>query len=117
MFVLTVILGIILGAMFLMMGAGKLGGKMDPMRVDLGLTEQIWKIDGATGMLGGLGVLVGLIDGLSLIGVLAGIGLAIQTALAAGFHVKKGDSPKEMMPAVMMMVLAIAYVIFRIASA
>ncbi len=117
MFVLTVIVGVLLGAMFVMMGAGKVSGKMDPMREEIGLTEQIWKIDGTAGLLGGIGVLVGLIESLAVIGVLAGIGLAINTALAIGFHVKRGDSPKELMPAVMSFAMAVAYVIFRIASA
>lgn len=117
MFILTVIVGVLLGAMFVMMGAGKLSGKMDAMREEIGLTDQIWKIDGATGLLGGIGVLVGLIDGLAVIGVLAGIGLAIQTALAIGFHLKRGDAPKDMMPAVMSFAMAVAYVIFRSVSA
>lgn len=117
MFVLTVIIGVLLGAMFIMMGAGKLSGKMDEMRDQLGLSAQVWKIDGATSVLGGAGVLLGLIESLAVIGVLAGIGLAIQTALATGFHVKRGDAPKDMMPAVMSVVLAIVYVIARAASA
>jgi hypothetical protein len=117
MFVLTVILGLILGAMFLMMGAGKLSGKMEDMRETFGLTDQIWKIDGATSMLGGAGVLLGLIESLSIIGVLAGIGLAIQTALALGFHVKRHDTPRKRLPAALFMILAIIYVIARIASA
>ncbi|MFT7475145.1 MAG: hypothetical protein ACI81L_002082, partial [Verrucomicrobiales bacterium] len=92
-FVFTVILGIVLGGMFLIMSEGKVTGKMEDLRENLGLSDQIWKIDGATGMLGGIGVLVGLIDGLAIIGVLAGIGLAIQTALALGFHVRRHDTP------------------------
>ncbi len=117
MFIVTVIVGILLGAMFIMMGAGKLSGKMDKMREEIGLTEQIWKIDGTTSTLGGVGVLLGLIESLALIGVLAGIGLAIQTALAIGYHVKRGDTPKELIPAAMSMLMAIVYVIARIASA
>ncbi|MFT7476677.1 MAG: hypothetical protein ACI81L_003635, partial [Verrucomicrobiales bacterium] len=66
---------------------------------------------------GGIGVLVGLIDGLAIIGVLAGIGLAIQTALALGFHVRRHDTPRTRLPAAMLMILAIIYVIARMASA
>jgi hypothetical protein len=117
MYIVTVIVGILLGAMFLMMGTGKVSGKMDAMRDELGLSEQIWKIDGTTGALGGAGVLLGLIESLSLLGVLAGIGLAVQAALAVGFHVKRGDTPKELIPAAMSMLMAIVYVVARIASA
>jgi|GEM_PF-2580145 len=117
MFILTVILGVLLAAMFLMSGAAKLAGQMDEMRDQLGLSDQIWKLTSASGILAGIGVLVGLIEDLAVIGVLAGIGLAIQMGLATGFHVKRGDTPKDTMPAVMSLAMAVAYVIFRIASA
>jgi uncharacterized membrane protein YphA (DoxX/SURF4 family) len=117
MFILTVILGVALGAMFVMMGAGKLSGKMDEMRAEIGLSEQLWKIDGTTSLLGGAGVLIGLVESLAVLGVLAGVGLVIQTALAVGFHVRRGDEPKQLIPAAMSMLMAGLYVLARTASA
>lgn len=119
MFVLTVILAVMVGAGFLMAGAGRLMGQtmMAEVRVHLDVTEGLWKIIGGLEVAGAVGVLIGLAADLPIIGVLAAVGLIALTIGAVFYHQKAGDKPKDWLPAVVMGTLAIFYIIMRIASA
>ena len=119
MYVLNVIVALLLGVGFLMLGVGKIIGVkiMTEARQHLGLPSGLFKVIGGLEILGGAGVLVGLHDDLLIIGILAAVGLVGMTIGAASYHQKAGDVMKEWLPAVMMGSMAIFYVILRIATA
>jgi uncharacterized membrane protein YphA (DoxX/SURF4 family) len=125
MFILTVILAVLVGGGFMafgfmMFGSGKLAGQkmnLDETRDHLGVSEGLWKAIGALEIAGAAGVLVGLLEALPFIGVLAGIGLVAMTTGAVFYHHKAGDSYKDWIPATVMGALVILYIIARVASA
>ena len=102
-----------------MIGIGKLVdvAMMAKLREHLGLPGGLFRVIGSLEVLGGAGVLVGLYDDLSVIGVLAAVGLVGMTIGAAFYHQKAGDAMKDWLPAVTMGSIAIFYVILRIATA
>lgn len=119
MTILTIILGVVLGGAFGYFGVGKL--TKQPMMVDaqahFGMSDQLWQAVGGLEVAGAAGVLVGLLTALSIIGVLAGIGLVAMSIGAVYYHQQAGDAPNAWMPAVVMGAVAIIYVIARISSA
>ena len=119
MFILTAVIAAIVGGGFLMAGMGKVTGQkmMIETRDHLGVDNGLWKAIGALEVAGAAGVLLGLLDALPIVGVLAGIGLVLMTIGAVSYHQKAGDSPKDWLLAVMMGSMAIFYIIARIASA
>ena len=118
MYVLNVIVAVLLGVGFLMLGVGKLADvkMMAQARQHLGLTSGLFKAIGGLEVLGGAGVLIGLHADLPLIGILAAVGLIGMTIGAAAYHQKAGDAMKEWAPAVVMGAMAIFYIILRIAT-
>jgi uncharacterized membrane protein YphA (DoxX/SURF4 family) len=125
MFILTVILAVLVGGGFMafgfmMFGSGKLADqkmRLDETRDHLGVSEGLWKAIGALEIAGAVGVLIGLLEALPIIGVLAGIGLVAMTTGAVFYHHKAGDPYKDRIPATVMGALVIFYIIARIASA
>jgi len=118
-FIATVVLAVVLGAGFIAFGSGKLAGvaPMEEARQHLGLATGLFKMIGALEVLGGIGVLLGLLEPLPLIGMLAAIGLIGMTIGAARYHQLAGDKMKEWLPAVAMGSIAIIYIILRFATA
>jgi uncharacterized membrane protein YphA (DoxX/SURF4 family) len=125
MFILTVILAVLVGGGFMAFGfmtfgSGKLAGqkmRLDETRDHLGVSEGLWKAIGALEIAGAAGVLIGLLEALPIIGVLAGLGLVAMMTGAVFYHHKAGDSYKEWIPATVMGAVVILYIIARIASA
>lgn len=119
MYVLTVIVAVLLGVGFVMLGVGKIVGvkMMTETRQHLGLPSGLFNVIGGLETLGGVGVLIGLHDDLPIIGILAAVGLVGMTIGAAAYHQKAGDAMKEWLPAVAMGSIAIFYIILRIATA
>lgn len=119
MFVLTVILGLGLTGAYLMVGSGKIAKQpmMEESKTRLGVDPEMWTNIGRLELAGATGVLLGLFGPLAIIGVLAGIGIILLMLGAIYYHQKVGDDPKATMPAVVMLVAAVLYVIFRVASA
>jgi len=119
MFVSTVILAILLGACFIMLGFAKVTDMkvMAEMRQHLGVPRVFFMLIGALEILGGAGVMFGLHSDLAVIGVLAGVGLVGMTIGAGFYHQKAGDKMKDWLPAVLVGSLVIIYMILRIGSA
>jgi hypothetical protein len=113
--ILVWITGIVGALGFAMSGMMKLIGH--EMAVDVltrvGADDKRMLIGGAE-VAGGLGLLIGAIsspgDG-EWIGVLAAIGLIITMVLAVQAHLKAAEEMKESVPAIMMGMIAIVYVI------
>ncbi len=107
------ITGVILTLGFLMTGGMKLMGHpmVTEMADKLGFAKLRTLIGGAE-VLGAVGVFIGIItDDLEWLGVLAGVGLIALMVGALSYHQRGGDKPKDMMPAAVMGVLAIVYII------
>lgn len=119
MFILAIILAVILAGGFFTFGSMKIREAPDMVQAAEHLDIEMPKFKGigALEVAGALGVLIGLINQLEIIGVLAAIGLAIMTIGAVAFHLKAGDGPKDWAPAVVMLVVSVLYVIARSASA
>ena len=77
-----------------------------------------WKFEaiGGAELLGAAGVLVGLWAPLIWIGYLAGLGLLILMVLAVRRHMGRGHHRNEWIPAATMGVMAVSYLLTRIAS-
>lgn len=118
MFVLATVFAVVIGGFLLTRGVGKLSGgqHMARVRERLGLNVVIWKAIGVLEVFGATGVLLGLLDDLAIIGVLAAVGLVLLTIGAVHYHQKAGDATVYWLPAVVMGSLAIFYVIARVAS-
>lgn len=87
-------------------------------RTHLGIAKQQFQGLGALELAGGIGVIIGLVsDGESFewIGPLAGLGLLIVGIGAVLAHRKAGDETKEAVPAAVLSVAAIVYIITVIA--
>jgi uncharacterized membrane protein YphA (DoxX/SURF4 family) len=119
MYVSTAILAALLGIGFIMVGIGKVADikMMAEIRQHLGLQSVLFKIIGALEILGGAGIMLGLHPDLTIIGVLAGVGLVGMTIGAGFYHQKAGDAMKLRLPAVMAGSLIMFYIILRIGSA
>lgn len=113
--VLAWIVGLVLAIGFVMAGLAKLRGiaDMNATRDRLGVSESLWRAIGGLEILGAVGVFIGLLDdgGIEWIGVLAALGLIITMIGAVVYHRRAGDPSKEMMPPVVMLVLAVLYII------
>jgi len=118
MHVLNVIVAVVLGVGFMMVGIGKLVDikPMAKTREHLGLPIGLFRVIGGLEVFGGAGVFLGLHHDLPVIGVLAAVGLIGMTIGAAYYHQKADDAMKDWLPSVMMGSIAIFYVILRIAT-
>ena len=107
------ITGLILTLAFLMFGIMKL--RRHPMTVDVAEKlgyQKLQMLIGTAEVLGAVGVFIGVVtDDFEWVGVLAAIGLVALMIGALSYHVRGGDKPKDMMPPVVMAVLAVVYII------
>lgn len=118
MFIVAIILAAILGVAFISAGVMKLTGAeaMADAPAHLGISPGLWRIIAILEILGGVGVVLGLAGSLGWLGIAAGVGLALMGDGAFIYHKRAGDGPGEFMPAIMMSLVACAYVLFRYLS-
>ena len=109
------IVGLLLAAGFAMAGVAKIAGvaMMNETRDRLGLSDTLWRTIGGLEILGAIGVFIGLVDDgdVELLGTAAAIGLILTMIGALVYHVRTGDSIQDMMPAAVLLVLAVIYII------
>lgn len=88
---ILVVLSLVLGALFLVTGGGKVAGLPQSLRArdQFGMTPTAWRTIGLLEAAGAIGLLVGLKVGL--IGLLAAIGLALLMLGATATRVKVRD--------------------------
>lgn len=117
MFVTTVILAIALALLFLAAGIPKIASvpKARAQGEHVGIAPGPYRVVGALEALGAIGIVVGL--WVSWLGVAAGIGLVLFMIGAVIAHVRIKDPVKETAPAVVVLVVTVAYVVFRLVSA
>jgi uncharacterized membrane protein YphA (DoxX/SURF4 family) len=113
--VLAWIVGLVLAIGFLTAGLGKLRGMAgtNAVRERLGVSGSPWRTVGGLEVLGAVGVFLGLLDdgNIEWIGVLAALGLIVTMIGAVVFHARAGDPPREMVPPIVLLVLAALYII------
>jgi hypothetical protein len=104
----TVVVTVLLAALFLFAGSIKLLGvaKSLEIRDHLGVQPLQWRLIGTCELAGVAGVIVGL--WWSPIGLAAAIGLALLSVGAIAFHVRASDSVSDTAPAVIGLALAAA---------
>lgn len=101
---------------FTMLGLAKVAGAagMPARAAHVGFTGAAYKRIGALELLAALGLLLGLLD--ARIGVAAAIGLALLMAGACITHLRNGDGPREIAPAVAMTAGLVSYLVLVTAA-
>jgi hypothetical protein len=117
MFVITAAVGVLLGLAFAASGASKLASVPRTVEVadHLGIPRERYRIIGLPEAFGAAGVLLGL--RVVPLGLAAGAGLVVLMAGAALAHRRANDDAKEIAPAIVLAVLAAAYVLTRALTA
>jgi hypothetical protein len=114
--VIAVIVGIIVSVMCL--GSSLADFKKNPQIVEsltrLGVDPEKMSILGIIKVIGVTGVIVGF--WVTVIGVIAGVGLALYFTVAIGFHVRAKDGAKNTFPAFLLFILAVLYAVTTLAK-
>jgi len=107
----TTILAALLVVAFAVLGSAKLAAvpAMRSRAEHVGFSVTAYRRIGALELLGVIGVLAGA--ALPAVGAVAGVGLVMLLAGAVTTHVRNGDSAEEIAPAVVLGLVALAYVV------
>ena len=114
---LTVVLALVLALAVLGAGLAKLAGvaAMRQAAAHLGFSWPAYRRIGALEVAGAVGVLAGIV--VPLLGALAAACLAVLLVLAAGAHLRRGDSLPEAAPAAVLAVLAAVVAVLLVRAA
>jgi hypothetical protein len=115
MTVASAVLAVLLALVFIGAGGAKVLA-LEPMReraAEVGFSTSAYRRIGLLEVAGAIGLLLGW--AVPLIGGLAGIGLLLLLGGAVVTHVRAGDSPKKLAPAVVCGVLVAAYLVALVA--
>lgn len=107
----TTMIAVLLVVAFVALGSAKLAA-VPAMRVraeHVGYSVAAYRRIGALEILGVTGVLVGVV--LPVVGAAAGIGLVLLLVGAILTHLRNGDGPKEIAPALVLGAADVAYVV------
>ena len=108
-------LQVLLALAFAASGAQKLVGALEPMREHLGVAPWFWTLTALAELAGAAGMLVGL--RLPRVAAFSGLWIAALMVGALGAHVRAGDPLAAMIPAAVLLVLALAVARLRWAGA
>jgi hypothetical protein len=111
------ILAVVLALIFLALSTAKVLA-VQPMRelaTDAGFSVAAYRRIGLLEVTGAIGLLIGLIE--PLIGTLAGAGLLLLLGGAVIVHLRKGDGPRKLAPAVVCGLLVAAFLVLQLAAA
>lgn len=113
---MIIVLTIALVGCFTMLGLAKVVGAagMPARAAAVGFTSDAYKRIGALELLAVLGLLLGLV--LPWIGLAAAVGLLLLMTGACITHLRKGDGPREIAPAVVMMAGLVGYLVLVTAA-
>lgn len=116
MFLVTLVLSLVLAAVYAASGAGKLTGSAQSLgyRDALHVAPTLWQAIGGLELLGAAGLVIGL--ALSPLGVLAAIGLVLLMVGAVAFHLRAQDTAHVAIPAALG-VVAIVTAVLRASTA
>lgn len=117
MFIATLVLALLLAAVFAMAGASKLAGvqKMRDGAAHLGFSFPAYQRIGALEVAGAAGLLIGL--WFAPLGIAAAAGLVLLMIGAAYFHLKAKDSLQIAAAPAVLALLALAELVLRVLSA
>jgi uncharacterized membrane protein YphA (DoxX/SURF4 family) len=115
MYVAIIVLSALLAVAFLGSGGLKLMGAKQSlqMRDQLRIGAQLWRVVGALEVAGALGLAAGLV--VPVVGIAAGVGLALLMVGAIAAHGRAQDL-RNAGPAALLLVLAVATVVVRVAT-
>ena len=101
---------------FTMLGLAKVVGAagMPARAAHVGFTSAAYKRIGALELLAALGLLLGLLE--AWIGLTAAVGLLLLLTGACISHLRNGDGPREIAPAVVMTAGLVSYVVLVTAA-
>ena len=113
---MIIVLTIALVGCFTMLGLAKVVGAagMPARAAHVGFNSADYKRIGALELLAVLGLLLGLVE--AWIGLAAAVGLVLLMAGACITHLRKGDGPREIAPAVVMMAGLVGYLVLVTAA-
>ncbi|MCX2747528.1 DoxX family protein [Arthrobacter sp. MI7-26] len=108
---MIIVLTAVLVGCFTMLGLAKVVGApgMLVRAAHVGFNSDAYKRIGALELLAVLGLLLGLIE--AWIGLAAAVGLVLLMAGACVTHLRKGDGPREIAPAVVMTAALVSYLV------
>ncbi|MGW6117927.1 DoxX family protein [Nocardia sp. NPDC055165] len=109
--IISIVLAGVLAVEFVSFGAAKLAavGPMRQRAAHLGVTEAVFRGVGALEVAAAGGVLFGLVA--PVVGVAAGLGLALLMCGAITSHLRRGDGMLELLPAAGSGLAAVAYMV------
>ena len=112
----TTILAALLVVAFAVMGSAKLAAfpAMRTRAEHVGFSVEAYRRIGALELLGVAGVLVG--TAFPAVGALAGLGLLLLLGGAIVTHLRNGDGPREIAPAVVLGVVAVGYLVLVVGN-
>lgn len=107
----TTILAALLVAAFALLGSAKLAAfpAMRSRAEHVGFSVAAYRRIGALELLGVVGLLSGAV--FPAVGALAGVGLLLLLGGAVTTHLRNGDGPKEIAPAVVLGAVAVGYLV------
>jgi len=107
----TTILAALLVVAFAVLGSAKLAAfpAMRTRAEHVGFSVEAYRRIGGLELLGVAGVLVGAVS--AAVGALAGLGLLLLLGGAIVTHLRNGDGPKEIAPAVVLGLVAVGYLV------
>lgn len=108
-------LQVLLALAFAASGAQKLVGALEPMREHLGVAPWFWVLTALVELAGAAGMLAGLRS--ARVAVFSGLWIAALMVGALAAHVRVGDPLAAMIPAAVLLVLALAVARIRWESA
>lgn len=108
---MIIVLTIALAGCFTVLGLAKVAGTagMLARAAHVGLNGAAYKRIGALELLAALGLSLGLVE--ARIGLAAAVGLVLLMAGACVTHLRNGDGPREIAPAVAMTAVLVSYVV------
>ena len=106
---MIIVLTIVLVGCFTMLGLAKVAGAagMLARAAHVGLNSAAYRRIGALELLAALGLLLGLVE--PWIGLAAAVGLVLLMTGACVTHLRNGDGPREIAPAVVMTAVLVSY--------
>ena len=113
---MMIVLTIALVGCFSMLGLAKVAGTagMPARAAHLGFNSAAYQRIGALELLAALGLLLGLVE--ARIGLAAAVGLVLLMTGACVTHLRNGDGPREITPAVVIMAGLVSYLVLVAAA-
>jgi hypothetical protein len=117
MFITTAVIGVLLALAYLAGGIPKAvaQAKTTEQADHLGVSHGLYRVIGVLEVLGAAGAVIGL--WLAWLGVAAGVGLVLLMIGAAVTHTRAKDPGKDIVPSVVLALIALAYVVLRAVTA